>query len=299
MSTPVVAALGRATTAFFGAGLRLHELRRINELSEVSVQVGGAAAIAAVTAAAMECDVRFCGKIADDFIGRFILDGLRSAGIDTAAIVKSPSRLSGFSFTAVGEDAHRYRFQTVGDVPPLEPGELRLDPLLAGVAALLIDGCHPAAQAAAAEAADALDIPVILDAGDLREGTGELIALADVLIASERLASEIAPRGELQDSLIELQQLGPRSVVITMGESGSIGLHDDQLVQQPPHPVRKVIDTTGAGAVYHGAFVAALAQGEPFARCMAFASIAAGLSVTELGALGGVPDRDTVLSRMD
>jgi len=301
VTAPVIAALGRAATDFFGAGVCLGELRALNELTEVSVQVGGEAAIAAVTAAAMGCEVRFCGKIADDFLGRFIVEGLRSAGVDTALIATGRGRLSPFSFTAVARDADRsaQRFETPGDVEPLTPDDIQAGLLLDSAMALLIDGTAPRAQAHAAEAASQRGIPVVLDAGELREGTGELIALCDVLISSERLASEIAPRGELQDSLIELQQLGPRSVIITMGDSGSMGLHDDQLVQQPPFAVREVVDTSGAGSVYHGAFVAALAHGDPFARCMEFASIAAGLTCSGLGAISGLPERDDVLARLE
>ncbi len=299
LAPPLLAALGRATTDFFGAGLRLAELQSSNELGEVSVQVGGAGAIAAVAAAAMGCDVRFCGKIADDFLGRFIVEGLRSAGIDTSLMVTGTGRLSPFSFTAIGRDGESCAFTTAGDVLPMQVEEIETELILDGIHALLLDGADPVTQAVVAEAASARDIPVILDVGDLREGTGELVALADVLISSERLASEIAPRGELQDSLIELQQLGPRSVIITMGEAGSIGLHDDQLVQQPPFAVRVLSDTSGAGHVYHGAFAAALLHGDEFARCMEFASAAAGLSCAEIGALAGIPERSEVLSQLD
>jgi len=300
VSAPVVAALGRATTDFFGAGVRLAELRDVNELSEVSVQVGGEGAIAAVTAAAMGCSVRFSSRLADDFLGRFITEGLRSAGVDTSLVVTGKERLSPFSFTAVDrEPGRRYRFFTGGDIERLPPEDVALDRLLDDASALIIDGSFPRAQAAAAEAARRHGVPVVLDAGELREGTGELIALADVLISSERLASEIAPRGELQDSLIELQQLGPRSVIITIGDSGSIGLHDDQLVRQPPFAILRVADTSGAGSVYHGAFASALAHGDAFARCMEFASVAAGMACQALGAIAGLPERDDVLARLD
>lgn len=298
MTPPTIAALGRATTDFFGAGLRLGDLSRDNSLREVSVQVGGGAAIAAVTAAAMGSQVRFCAKIAKDFIGAFIEEALESAGIDTSLVVKSAGRMSPFSFTAVGDRSDRHRFGTTGDVATLDPSEVSVDALLAGASALLIDGTEPAVQAIAADAAGRRDVPTVLDVGDMRSGIGELVAIADVLIASERVASEIAPRGELQDSLIELQQLGPSSVVITMGELGSIGLRGDQLVRQPAHPIAHITDTSGAGHVYHGAFAAALVNGEPFARCMQAASIAAGLSCTELGALATAPTREMVLAHM-
>ena len=78
---------------------------------------------------------------------------------------------------------------------------------------------------------------------------------------------ETAPRGELSDSLIELQRMGPHTVIITLGAAGSVGLQGDQLVQQGTFEVDKV-DATGAGNVFHGAYVAGLLDSLPFDRCM-------------------------------
>jgi sulfofructose kinase len=135
----------------------------------------------------------------------------------------------------------------------------------------------------------------VFDGSQIQEGVGTLVALADVLICSERLASELAPRDDIEKSLVEIQGLGPDAVIITMGELGSVGLHGDQLVNQPAFEV-EVADTTGAGSVYHGAFTAALLSKLRFAQCMEFASAAASLSCRRPGAWAGIPDRDEVIA---
>ena len=160
--------------------------------------------------------------------------------------------------------------------------------------AVLVDGAMPRTQVFLAESAKKRGIPVIFDGSDFGEQVGELVALSDVLISSERLAAELARTDDLERSLLDLQRMGPSAIVITLGESGSIGLHGEQLVRQPALPGR-IIDTSGAGAVYVGAFSTALLSELPFARCMEFAAAAATLSCRDAGQWAGMPTRDEVV----
>lgn len=278
-----------------GEVLRLPDGEHREELSSVSVQAGGAAAIAMVTVKTLGCAARFCTQVAEDFLSPFITRAIDGVGVDLRAVHARTRRLSAFSFDLATTDrSRRASYFTAGDVGYLDPDDIDADELLDGASALMLDGHFPMAQTRVAEAARSRGIPVIFDGASLREGTGELVALADVLICSERFASELAPRGELRDSLVELQRLGPRAVILTLAASGSIGLHGDQLVEQDSFEV-EVADTSGAGDVYHGAFVAAMLNELPFARCMEFASAAAALSCRAVGAWAGIPNREEVV----
>lgn len=294
VSRPVVAALGRAGVAFVGAAPRLDQADGPAELTEITLQISGGAAVAAGAAAALGCRVRLATRIAGDALGRFALEALDRSGIDTAGVVTDRGELTGVSFAALAE-GRRVAFRSAGDAGVLTQADLDLDALLDGADAVLLDGTHIRAAAAIAEAARERRVSVVFDGSTVHEGVGELVALADVLICSERLASELAPRGELPDSLLELQRMGPRAVIITLGEGGSIGLHGEELVEQPAFPIQ-VVDSGEAGDVYHGAFVAALVGQLPFARCMEFASAAAALSCRQLGGWAGIPDRNEILS---
>lgn len=263
------------------------------ELAGFSLQGGGAVANALSTLAAFQIPTAFIGKVSDDDFGRFSMRGMSSMGIEMSHTVVQPGRLSPFAFIVVErETGRRTTFFTNGNVDPLGPEEIDLK-VLEGAELLLLDGLQPRAQIRAAEEARRLNIRVVLDAGNIHEGMGELVALTDVLLASERYASEVAPRGELEDSLIELSRMGPRVVVVTLGKEGSIGLEGDKLVHQPPLQVA-VVDTTGAGDVYFGGYAYGLLQGWPLERCMQVASAAAGLSCRELGARAALPSVEEV-----
>lgn len=295
MARPLAVGLGRATVEMVGAVHRLPEHEDPVELTEVSVQAGGSAALACAAVQALGCKARIATKVADDFLGPFILGALKQAGLEVVEILGPHSRLSAFGFTiAERATGRRSVFTSRGDVAELGPDELDLEALLDGASAVILDGEFPTAQIALAERARLREVPVVLGGHHVREGLGELIGLADVLIGSERLASELAPRGELRDSLLELQALGPRAVILTLGEVGSIGLHGDRLVEQLAYPVDE-IDNYDAGAVYLGAFTTALLNQLPFSRCMEFASAAASLSCRRVGAWAGIPERDEVL----
>jgi sugar/nucleoside kinase (ribokinase family) len=294
-TTRVVVGIGQAGIDHLAIVDRYPEAESNVELGGLSIQGGGTMANTLAALANFGTPTRFLGKLSDDDFGRFIIRGLRNLGVETEATVIEPERISPYRLVVIETETHRRTaLHTEGSVGLLEPEELDLT-LLDDASLLLVDGHHPAAQVKAAEAARQRGLKVVLDAAKIHEGMGELVALSDVLVASERYASEVAPRGELEDSLIELARMGPRAVVVTLGEEGSIGLEGDKLVRQPPLAV-EVVDTTGAGEVFLAGYCYGLLQAWPLERCIQTASAAAGLSCRDYGARGGLPAIDDVLA---
>ncbi|HEV8325073.1 MAG TPA: PfkB family carbohydrate kinase [Myxococcota bacterium] len=286
-----IVGLGHANIDFLGVVDRYPEVDQKVDLGTFSIQGGGPVATALVTAATLGRRTAFIGKVGDDYFGDFIAAGLRDAGVDVSGLVREPDVVSPFSFIAVeARTGRRNVFSTGGSVGALRPAEVPPG-LLMGARMLHLDGHHPEAAVAAAETARRRGMKVVLDSGSSRKGMGDLIALCDVLVASERFANEMAPRGELPEQVASLRAMGPPIVVITLGAYGAVGGDGGaRLVSMGAMPVQAA-DTTGAGDVYHGAFLHAMLEGWDLARAMRFAAAAAGLSCRGLGGRGAIPTR--------
>jgi sugar/nucleoside kinase (ribokinase family) len=291
MQSPLVVGLGRVGVAISGLAPNLpSDAAPSTVLAALATSPAPGVGVALKAVVRLGCRARAVGSHGADLLGHLARAALREAGIDTELV--RPTGSSPCDLTTVAGDG-TLRTHYAG-----EPGEpIPFDPAAAvrDAAALLIDGSLPVEQLRAAELARTQKLPVILDIGELRDGSSELIHASDILIISERAASELAPRGELTDALGEIVHLGPRAVVITLGEKGAIGRHGDQIVKCPAFP-SDVLDSFGAGSVFHGAFAAALLSELPFARCIELAAAAASLSLRELGPWQAMPSRDEVLA---
>jgi sugar/nucleoside kinase (ribokinase family) len=262
------------------------------------MQGGGSAANMLATLAVMGESTRFFGRIADDDHGRFILRSMQNLRIDTSMLSIEKDKVSPVCILQIDELSRRRRIlRSRGNVTPLSPRDLPAG-LLKDARMLLIDGSQPALQAAIAEKARDKGITVLLNASQLSGGMGELLSLSDIVIGAERFAHELAPSDDLGDSLREILNLGPRIALITMGESGAIGLEGSKLVEQEALDVF-VADTSGAGDAFAGAFAFAQLHGWPLERAVPFANATAGLVCRSIGARSALPTVDEVTAAMD
>jgi ribokinase len=266
------------------------ELDFKTRLLQFSQQGGGPAATAIATLSVLEVKASFIGKISDDDYGRFILKEFKNFGVDTSFIIIDKGKISPFSFIAIeATSGRRTIFWTPGTVSPLEPKELNLK-IIREAEVLLIDGHHLEAQIQAAKEARTSNTTIILDAGSLKPGIEELISLSDILIASERFAAEYIPEFDLNTTLLKLKEIGPKICIISLGPEGSIGIDErGEFIQEPAIQLESVVDTTGAGDVYHGAFAYSILQKSSLKEAMEFATIVAGLSCTQIGGRAGIP----------
>lgn len=242
--------------------------------SQLQIQFGGMAATAAAAAAALGGQVEFWGRVGDDDTGREAERALRKRGVEPR-LKATPGQASPTAAVIVDESGERMLAVHAGHLDP-DPGWLPLE-RLAGVGAVHADFRWPQGAQALYQAAIALGIPRVLDAdaGSV-EVVRSLMALADHVIFSERglagLVGDLPPEQALrQVAGVPGQVLG-----VTLGERGSLFLHDGQLRAFPaPRIVPR--DTNGAGDVFHGAYALALARGESWPQAVDYATAAASL----------------------
>jgi sugar/nucleoside kinase (ribokinase family) len=288
---PDVVGVGCLSLDQLGIGPRLRDPSIA--LSTFSLQAGGPTGTALATLAALGARARFFGRLGDDEFGNLTVRHLRNFGVDMSLTLREPERISPTTFILVEEDTgRRFIRYTNGDVTPLVAADIPPN-LFDGVRLAYFDAEMPTVQIAAAARARARGARVLLGVRQTGPGLGELLDLADVVIASERVAAEIAHTSDMERSLVELTKMGPEIAIITLGDEGAVGLHEDKLVRQHAIDV-EVADVTGAGSVFRGAYGYAMLQGWPIERALPFATAAAGLSCASLGGQGGIPTLEAI-----
>ena len=268
------------------------------ELKDLHLQCGGPASTALVTLSRMRIKTSFLGAISDDPFGVEILRGLEEEKIDTTFLKITPGHTSQFAFIAINSmNGKRTIFWHRGSVPQLKSSDVTLQSFK-NARILHLDGLMIEASVEAALQAKTLGLTVVMDAGTMREGSKELVPLVDILIASETFAAPLVGSGASHESFLHvLRDLGPRQVVITLGAKGSIGLNESGIARQNAFPVRAV-DTTGAGDVYHGAYIYGLLQGWRMHECMRFASATSAMKCKAIGARKGIPNLEEIKTFM-
>lgn len=263
------------------------------ELLDLHIQCGGPASTSLVTLSRLGIRTSFLGSVSDDSRGIEIIKGLNNEKVDSAFLKITPGYTSQFAFIAITESGNRTIFWHRGSVPHLKPGDVNLSPF-SNAKILHIDSLMIEAAQEAAQQAKNMGLTIVMDAGTMREGSQELISMVDVLIASEGFAEPLVGDAAPPEKALEvLRALGPKEVIITLGSKGSIGLSGKKINFQKAFPI-DAVDTTGAGDVYHGAYIYGMLQKWNMQKCMRFASAASALKCRHIGARKGIPHLEEI-----
>ncbi|MDT0317597.1 ribokinase [Streptomyces millisiae] len=254
---------------------------------------GGKGTNQAIAAARSGGRVTMIGAVGDDDFGPRLRAALADSGVDTAGLrtVPGPSGTAHIVVDDEGGNSIVVVPGANGTVTGLAPGD---EARVAAADALLLQLELPMAGVlAGARAARAHGVRTVLTPAPARELPDELLELTDLLVPNEHEAAALTGHRDPHRAAAALLERVPE-VVVTLGEAGSLFLaRGAEPVRVPATRVRAV-DTTAAGDTFVGALAVARGEGRPMAAALAWASAAAGLSVTRPGASSSMPCRKEI-----
>jgi len=264
------------------------------EFSNLVIQCGGPVATALVALQRWGLDGYMAGVVGNDDFGENITSSLKGEGIDTGGIQIRNHERSQFAFiVSEPSSARRTIFWQRPTGQPLQPEEINTSMLLKS-SALHIDGLFPEASLFACGKAREANIPVILDAGTLRDGMLNLAKLSDCVITSEKFSEAFA--GTPEQTCRQIADLGVRFTGVTLGAKGYIALIDGRFIRKEAYPV-KAVDTTGCGDVFHAGLTYGIVRGWNAEKSLDLGAWAASLVSTQMGGRRGIPSVQDLQNR--
>ena len=263
------------------------------EVSGIRVGGGGPGATAATALATLGAAVTLVTPLTDDPGGDIQVRELSAAGVDISRCPRLAGHEIAKAVILVDPAAEtRTIFWSRGDLPCLS-GDLVAPDWLDGMDLLYVDGHEPELQLATARLAREQGLPVVMDAGSVRDGTEDLVPVCTDVLSSRIFAGQMTGQADPASALQALQDLGPPRVGMTFGEGGVLVLTADGPRTVPAFAV-PVVDTTGAGDVFHAGYAFARARGADLPEAAAFGAAQAALKCQGWGGRGSLPTLDEV-----
>jgi sulfofructose kinase len=263
------------------------------EAVEFFRQGGGPVAMALVTLARFGCKTSFISLVGDDIDGKFIIAEFQREGVDTAGIIIDKSIATNQAFIWIDRPTGKKSIVLNNrNHRQIAPSEIVLSHI-GSVKYLLLDGRDTDASFDLIRWAKAGGVKIVMDAGSPRNSMNELLAVVDYPVVSQVFCQQFLKTNDYKIAVEKLLNFGATAAVVTCGKQGCYGGDASGLYFQNAFPV-EVVDTTGAGDVFHGAFLFGLLNNWELPEILKFASAAAAIKCTRLGGRSGIPDLATV-----
>lgn len=263
------------------------------EVVESLIIGGGPVPTALLTVVKFGFTARFCGKVGDDQDGRFVCEGLKEGGVDVSPMLIDKDTTTARAHIwidardgsrTVALDRSKLTWHTAAQLNPELPRLCRV---------FLCDGRASEATLKGIKLAKEAGVVTVLDTGSVRARLLEMLELVDFAVVSADLADTLSPGAPPDEIAQKLVHMGAGAAVVTCGKSGAV-YFDGTICRTVPGFEVDVVDTTGAGDVFHGALVFCLLNSWDLARSVSFANAAAALSCRKLSGKAGIPRLDEV-----
>jgi sugar/nucleoside kinase (ribokinase family) len=271
---------------------------RLNEKLPVKMTQrhgGGLAATALVAAARQGAKSAYCGRLGDDELSIYSLQELEREGVDTALIQhwKGAKPYHSIILVEIPSGSRVILYNSEGVVEP--DSSLVTEELIANTRVLFIDNTVYESGVLAAIYARAHGIPVVADIESIdMPDLGKFLSLIDHLIVGIDAARNITHKETVEEMVQELSKAQRAASVVTDGVNGCWVSEYGKAIQHFPAYQVEVVDTTGCGDVFHGAYAAALVRGESIGKSIQVASASAAIKATCFGGREGIPNLNKV-----
>jgi sulfofructose kinase len=262
------------------------------EYRSANVLPGGQVATTVVACQHWGMSTRYVGILGDDAAAALHREAFTRAGVETQ-IVTVAGGASPQSLILVDGGGERTVLCRRDERVALKPGHLDRR-WIVNAQALHVDGYDTEAATLAAGWARAAGIPVIADLDELYPGIDKLLQNVDYLIVSRDIPGRLMLETDLEMALRQMQhRYGCRLTAATLGEDGVLAWDGAQIHHASAYRV-PVVDTTGAGDIFHAGFIYGLLQDWPLERQLDFACAAAAMNCMAIGARGGIQSIDAI-----
>ncbi|MEA3406654.1 MAG: PfkB family carbohydrate kinase [Chloroflexota bacterium] len=276
--------------------VRLREMPRWDQgarLSAVAIDGGGPVATAMVAVSRLGVRAGFVGTCGSDRLGEIKMETLVENDLDVSRVVRRPGPENQIVLVSVHEDTGERVFSGLRG---FRDNALRVDELdrayITSADYLHLDGAHAEAALQAAQWMQEAGKTVVLDAGTtegpVSPSLRALVEHTDVLICGSGFGPALTGLDDLWEVGEAILEHGPRIVVQTEGADGSYTVTAEERFHTPAFEV-DVLDTTGAGDVFHGAYIVGLLQGWDVRQVAQFSTAVSAIKCTKLGGRTGIP----------
>ena len=255
---------------------------------------GGPVGTGLVTVSKLGEKASYIGVLSDDNGGKFLVKDFEKYGVGVNDISITPNFQSFTSVVWLNEQkGTRTCVFDKGNLPALVLNESQKE-AIANADLLMVDGNELSAAVEGAKFAREHGTKVLYDAGGLYDGVEELLKVTDILIPSFEFSLAHTGCDNAIDAAKKLYDMyKPEVVVITCGKDGGILYNGSDVIEYPIYPA-DVVDSNGAGDVFHGAFAAGVVKGYYYEKCCHFASAVSAIKCMNVGARESAPDFETV-----
>ncbi len=261
---------------------------------------GGKGANQAVAAARAGGNVAFVNCVGEDAYTPQMVQNYKNDGIDTRFVFQEKGVASGHALIMIGGEGMNYLSVAPGANYQLTPEKINEAMPVIEQAAMIVMQYEIQEETIkyVIDIANRKGIPVMWNCAPARAFDVSYIPKINILVLNEVEAGflagmQVENESDAEVAAKKLVDSGVEKVIITLGSKGAFVLTKTEKVSVPAFKV-EAIDTTAAGDTFCGAFAVALVEGRPLKDSLLFASAAAAISVTRLGAQPSAPTHEEI-----